>query len=312
MGSALRLHPLLVIFGLLAGGEIYGLPGRARRPAAAGRRPGDLGVLLERVTLESWEEGPAMPVEVEIEETRPIAPVPPADPPAAASRLTPGHSCSPPAASRAGSASTPRSSRSSSRSGTARRSRSSARTAQASRRCSRCWRARSSRAAGTIERARACASAGRRSGRRSTGASPRARTSSSSRGSRASSTRRRADERCSAEFDLPGEAAPSAEPLGRQPAAPEPRDLAARRPQVSCCSTSRPPRSTPTQRRRLWSTSPRAARGAAARSSSRPRTSRRSSVSPTASLPCATAGLVFAGPARPTTDRAREPTLCRA
>ena len=27
MGNALRLHPLLVIFGLLAGGEIYGLPG---------------------------------------------------------------------------------------------------------------------------------------------------------------------------------------------------------------------------------------------------------------------------------------------
>src|SRR5207245_4826024 len=27
MGTALRLHPLLVIFGLLAGGEIYGLPG---------------------------------------------------------------------------------------------------------------------------------------------------------------------------------------------------------------------------------------------------------------------------------------------
>ena len=27
MGSALRLNPLLVIFGLLAGGEIYGLPG---------------------------------------------------------------------------------------------------------------------------------------------------------------------------------------------------------------------------------------------------------------------------------------------
>src|SRR5881398_3096131 len=27
MGSALRLHPLLVIFGLLAGAEIYGLPG---------------------------------------------------------------------------------------------------------------------------------------------------------------------------------------------------------------------------------------------------------------------------------------------
>ena len=27
MGSALRLHPLLVIFGLLAGAELYGLPG---------------------------------------------------------------------------------------------------------------------------------------------------------------------------------------------------------------------------------------------------------------------------------------------
>ena len=27
MGSALRLHPLLVIFGLLAGGELYGLAG---------------------------------------------------------------------------------------------------------------------------------------------------------------------------------------------------------------------------------------------------------------------------------------------
>ena len=27
MGTALRLHPLLVIFGLLAGAEIYGLPG---------------------------------------------------------------------------------------------------------------------------------------------------------------------------------------------------------------------------------------------------------------------------------------------
>src|SRR6202007_3482013 len=27
MGRSLRLHPLLVIFGLLAGGEIYGFPG---------------------------------------------------------------------------------------------------------------------------------------------------------------------------------------------------------------------------------------------------------------------------------------------
>ena len=28
MGNALRLHPLLVIFGLLAGAEVYGLPAR--------------------------------------------------------------------------------------------------------------------------------------------------------------------------------------------------------------------------------------------------------------------------------------------
>ena len=27
MANALRLHPLLVIFGLLAGGELYGIPG---------------------------------------------------------------------------------------------------------------------------------------------------------------------------------------------------------------------------------------------------------------------------------------------
>ena len=40
----------------------------------------------ERVTLESWQEGGKVPVEVEVEEARPMAPVPPADPPAAASR----------------------------------------------------------------------------------------------------------------------------------------------------------------------------------------------------------------------------------
>ena len=48
MGQALRLHPLLVIFGLLAGGEIYGLPGIF-------------------VALEKWEDGGTVPVEVEVE-----------------------------------------------------------------------------------------------------------------------------------------------------------------------------------------------------------------------------------------------------
>jgi len=86
MGSALRLHPLLVIFGLLAGGEIYGLPGAlvALPLLAAGRAIWEF--FAERVTLEPWEQGEPIPVEVEVEETRPVSPVPPADPPAAASR----------------------------------------------------------------------------------------------------------------------------------------------------------------------------------------------------------------------------------
>jgi predicted PurR-regulated permease PerM len=78
MGSALRLHPLLVIFGLLAGGEIYGLPGAlvALPLLAAGRAVWEF--FAERVELEAWEKGGSPPVEVELEE------VPP--PPAAASR----------------------------------------------------------------------------------------------------------------------------------------------------------------------------------------------------------------------------------
>ena len=45
MGSALRLHPLLVIFGLLAGGEIYGLPGILVALPLLAVLPRDLGVL---------------------------------------------------------------------------------------------------------------------------------------------------------------------------------------------------------------------------------------------------------------------------
>jgi predicted PurR-regulated permease PerM len=78
MGSALRLHPLLVIFGLLAGGEIYGLPGAlvALPLLAAGRAVWEF--FSERVELEPWEKGGAPPVEVELEEAPP--------PPAAARR----------------------------------------------------------------------------------------------------------------------------------------------------------------------------------------------------------------------------------
>jgi predicted PurR-regulated permease PerM len=76
MGSALRLHPLLVIFGLLAGGEIYGFPGAllALPLLAAGRAMWEF--FGERVELEPWEDG-VPPVEVELE---------PAPPPSAAVR----------------------------------------------------------------------------------------------------------------------------------------------------------------------------------------------------------------------------------
>jgi predicted PurR-regulated permease PerM len=91
MGSALRLNPLLVIFGLLAGAEIYGLPGIfVALPLLAVMR-----ALWEffsaRVVFESWRTGEAtVPVEVEpaaeAEPPRAVAPVPdaPADDPAAA------------------------------------------------------------------------------------------------------------------------------------------------------------------------------------------------------------------------------------
>jgi predicted PurR-regulated permease PerM len=71
MGSALRLHPLLVIFGLLAGGEIYGLPGAliALPLLAAGRATWEF--FSERVVLEPWAEGAAVPVDVVLEEPSP-------------------------------------------------------------------------------------------------------------------------------------------------------------------------------------------------------------------------------------------------
>ena len=70
MGSALRLHPLLVIFGLLAGGEIYGLPGAlvALPMLAVGRALWEF--FGERVEFEPWKEPGTPPVEVELEDTR--------------------------------------------------------------------------------------------------------------------------------------------------------------------------------------------------------------------------------------------------
>jgi predicted PurR-regulated permease PerM len=73
MASALRLHPLLVIFGLLAGGALYGIPGvLVALPTMAGGRA-VWEFFSERVQLESWDdaEGP-VPVEVEIEPPRAV------------------------------------------------------------------------------------------------------------------------------------------------------------------------------------------------------------------------------------------------
>ena len=76
MGRTLRLHPLLVIFGLVAGFEIYGIPGAlVTLPVlAAGRACWEF--FSGRVELEPWgDELPAPVVEVVERE-----------PPAAASR----------------------------------------------------------------------------------------------------------------------------------------------------------------------------------------------------------------------------------
>ncbi|HEU0336476.1 MAG TPA: AI-2E family transporter [Gaiellaceae bacterium] len=68
MASALRLHPLLVIFGLLAGGALYGIPGvLVALPTLAALR-----AIWEffggRIRLEPWDEGGGtIPVEVEVE-----------------------------------------------------------------------------------------------------------------------------------------------------------------------------------------------------------------------------------------------------
>jgi predicted PurR-regulated permease PerM len=68
MASALRLHPLLVIFGLLAGGDLYGLAGvLVALPTMAGLRA-IWGFFRPRVALEPWGEGtPDVPVEVELQ-----------------------------------------------------------------------------------------------------------------------------------------------------------------------------------------------------------------------------------------------------
>ncbi len=67
MASALRLHPLLVIFGLLAGGELYGIWGvlLALPTMAALRSIWEF--FGERVRLESWDGMDELPLQAELE-----------------------------------------------------------------------------------------------------------------------------------------------------------------------------------------------------------------------------------------------------
>jgi predicted PurR-regulated permease PerM len=72
MGSVLRLHPLLVIFGLLAGANIDGLIGAllALPLLAVGRAAWEF--FSERITFESWTQGGTVPVAIDpVEEPDP-------------------------------------------------------------------------------------------------------------------------------------------------------------------------------------------------------------------------------------------------
>jgi predicted PurR-regulated permease PerM len=80
MGHSLRLHPLLVIFGLLAGGEIYGFPGIlvALPLLAAGRAAWEF--FAERVELEEWPSQRPLGETVGLEDAAPPAQERPAAP----------------------------------------------------------------------------------------------------------------------------------------------------------------------------------------------------------------------------------------
>ena len=67
MGGAVKVHPLVVIFALLAGEELYGLPGiLVTMPLVAIGR--EIGVFLrERIGLESWRDAVRIPLGLPIE-----------------------------------------------------------------------------------------------------------------------------------------------------------------------------------------------------------------------------------------------------
>jgi predicted PurR-regulated permease PerM len=74
MGNALRLHPLLVIFGLASGAALDGLPGAlvALPVLAVGRAIWEF--FADRIQLEPWDKGDPVPAEVELEPTRTLSP----------------------------------------------------------------------------------------------------------------------------------------------------------------------------------------------------------------------------------------------
>jgi predicted PurR-regulated permease PerM len=74
MGSALRLHPLLVIFGLLAGLEIYGLLGVFVVLPLLALMRAVWEYFSAGVELEPWQGGGPVPVEVELEKPAVAAP----------------------------------------------------------------------------------------------------------------------------------------------------------------------------------------------------------------------------------------------
>jgi predicted PurR-regulated permease PerM len=72
MGSALRLHPLLVIFGLAAGAEVYGLPGALTALPLLAVARAIWEFFADRITFEPWSE--SGPVPIDLGETRTLRP----------------------------------------------------------------------------------------------------------------------------------------------------------------------------------------------------------------------------------------------
>lgn len=70
MGNALRLHPLLVIFGLATGAEVYGLPGALTALPVLAIARAIWEFFADRVQLEPWSASDPVLAEVDLEPTR--------------------------------------------------------------------------------------------------------------------------------------------------------------------------------------------------------------------------------------------------